>query len=227
MRLYVHGAGRAGREAWPEQPRADAVFADHSACSRMRDKAELVGGQCPDEDVVLVAHSLGAVPAALAFTNRDITASHVVLLEPALYDIARGHDAIERHVAPMTVARERAESGDLFGYWQIVGPMMFGREAARDSWHEDQDLARRFADLEPPWGHGIEESAFATVATMVVTGDWNDEYEAIAGRLTRAGAVHVTLPGAKHRPQDHPGFERLLVEFVSQERDAVTPPPGA
>lgn len=180
----------------------------------MADKAHLVGEQCPDERVVIIAHSLGAVPAALAYTNGGIAASHVVLLEPALYDIARGQDAIERHIIPMTEARERAKGGDLFGYWQIVGPMMFGREATRESWPEDQDLAQRFADMEPPWGHGIEETAFANVSRLVVTGGWNDEYEAIAERMALVGAAHVRLSGAKHRPQDHPGFERVLVDFL-------------
>lgn len=210
----MHGAGRAGREAWPEQPDAGAVFADHSACSRMLGKADVVGEQCPDGDVVVVAHSLGAVPTALAHRAGDISASHMVLLEPALYDIARGEDAVERHIVPMTQARERAGQGDLFGYWQIVGPLMFGREATRDSWEEDQDLARRFAEMDPPWGYAIEASVFAGIPTMVVTGTWNDEYEAIAERLVRAGATHVSLSGAEHRPQDHPGFEPALSEFL-------------
>lgn len=210
----MHGAGRAGREAWPEQASEGAVFADHAPCSRMPDKARLVVGQCPAEDVVVVAHSLGAVPAALAYSAGSISASHVVLLEPALYDLARCHHAIERHVVAMTEAREHVEQGDLFGYWKIVGPIMFGREATLECWQEDRDLAQRFADLDPPWGHGIEGSVFSAVPTLVVTGDWNDEYEAIAAQLTRAGAAHVTLPGFRHRPQDHPGFEPVLANFL-------------
>ncbi len=90
-------------------------------------KADVVGEQCPEGDVVVIAHSLGAVPAALAYRAGDISASHMVLLEPALYDIARGEDAIERHVISMIEAREHAGRGDLFAYWQIVGPLMFGR----------------------------------------------------------------------------------------------------
>lgn len=221
MRFYVHGAGRAGREAWPEQPEAGAVFADHSACSPMSRKSVVVAEQCPRGDVVVIAHSLGAVPAALAHRSGNLAASHVVLLEPALYDVARGHAAVERHIGPMTEARERARAGDLFGYWQVVAPLMFGRPATRDSWGEDQALAQRFADLDPPWGHGIEASVFAAVPTLVVTGDWNDEYEAIAEQLTLAGAVHVHLPGAKHRPQDDPGFESVLAEFTAPGRGSA------
>jgi hypothetical protein len=166
----VHGAGRGGREAWPEQDDANAVFADHSNSARMLGKADMVGEQCPDGNVVVVAHSLGAVPAAMAYGAGDICATHVVLLEPALYDIARGDGAIERHIGPVTKARQRAAGGDLFGYWQIVGPLMFRREASRDTWDEDKDLAQRFADLDPPWGHNVNVSVFAEVPTLVVTG---------------------------------------------------------
>lgn len=214
VRFYVHGAGRAGREAWPQQPDAGAVFADHSACSHMTRKADVVGEQCPRGDVVVIAHSLGAVPAALAYTVGNLTPSHVVLLEPALYDIARGDGAIERHIIPMTEARECAETGDLYGYWQIVAPLMFGRSATPDSWKDDQTLAQRFAAMDAPWGYGIEGSVFAAVPTLVVTGDWSDEYEAIAEQMTLAGAAHVQLPGAKHRPQDHSDFESVLAEFI-------------
>ena len=79
----MHGAGRSGREAWPAQSGTDAVFVDHSSSPRMADKARLVGAQCPDGPVAVIAHSLGAVPAALALAGEALAASHVVLLEPA------------------------------------------------------------------------------------------------------------------------------------------------
>lgn len=218
MRFYVHGAGRGGREAWPEQHDLGAMFADHSSSSRMLRKADILGEQCPDRSVVVIAHSLGAVPAARAYAAGDICASNVVLLEPALYDIARGDGAIEGHIGPMTEARQRAARGDLFGYWQIVAPLMFGREASRETWHEDGDIAQRFADLDPPWGYDIDKSVFANVPTLVVTGGWNHEYETISERLTHAGATHVELQGTKHRPHDHPGFESVLSEFLGTPR---------
>lgn len=212
VRFYVHGAGRAGREAWPAQSPDAAVFADHSAHAAMSAKAAAVAAQCPRGDVVVVAHSLGAVPLALAIGG--LRATHVVLIEPALYDVARGDEAVEAHVGPMTHARARADSGDLFGFWAVVAPMMFGREATRETWPDDEALARRFADIDPPWGHGIDGSVFAHVPTLVVTGDWNDEYEAIAARLR--DAEHVRLPGARHRPHDLPGFEELVADFVGR-----------
>ena len=212
MRFYVHGAGRAGREAWPAQSDHAAVFADHSAATTAPDKAALLREQCPPGDVVLFAHSLGAVPAALGLDATSL--SHVVLLEPALYDVARGHGAVEAHISAMTTARQHADAGDLFGYWQVVAPLMFGRPASKKAWEEDEQLATRFAAVGPPWGQGIDATVFGAVPTLVVTGGWNDEYEAIAERLAEAGASHVHLAGHRHRPQDHPGFEGLVADFA-------------
>lgn len=178
-------------------------------------KAELVAAQCPSGSVILVAHSLGAVAPALVVRSGSVKASHVVLIEPALYDIARGHDAIEGHIGPMTRARAIAEEGDLFGYWEIVAPLMFGRPAARDRWGQDRSVAQRLADMDPPWGHGVSGTDFSSIPTLVVTGAWNDEYEVIAAQLVRAGAEHVQVEGRRHRPQDHPAFETILSQFVA------------
>lgn len=216
VRFYVHGAGRSGKEAWPTQGETDAVFADHSACSDLDVKVDVIVRQAPAQPGLVVAHSLGAV--AIAVAGERLLASRFVLVEPALYDIARGEEAIERHVAAMSSARRLAEAGDIFGYWQIVSPLMFGRPASRDRWAEDRPVAERFAALTPPWGHGITATVFQQTPTLVVTGAWNDEYEAIAARLGEAGATHVQLPGHKHRPQDHPGFNSLVDAFERGEQ---------
>ncbi len=92
---------------------------------------------------------------------------------------------------------------------------MFGRPATGEAWEEDEPLAARFAAVEPPWGHGIDATVFGAVPTLVVTGGWNDEYEAIAEHLAEAGAAHVRLVGHRHRPQDHPGFEALVADFTA------------
>ena len=63
MRLYVQGAGRSGRQAWPEQDETQAVFADHSVHSDMQAKVDAIVEQAPAGPAVVVAHSLGAVVA--------------------------------------------------------------------------------------------------------------------------------------------------------------------
>lgn len=214
MRLYVHGAGRSGRQAWPEQDETQAVFADHSVHSDMQAKVDAIVEQAPAGPAVVVAHSLGAVVAALAATADRLAVSHFVLVEPALYDLARGEHAIEAHIEAMTTARKLAHEGDLYGYWQIISPLMFEDAASPDRWVRERVVAERFAALPVPWGHAVTVATFAQTPTLVVTGGWNDEYEQIAARLSAAGAEHLQLPGLGHRPQDHPQFNSLVSSFA-------------
>lgn len=212
MRVYVHGAGRSGREAWPHATVEGAIFADLVGASMLRSKVDLLADIVPGGATV-IAHSWGAVPTVITIAERRIRVGKLVLLEPALYDIARGEPAIERHIAEMEEARSYANDGKLFEYWSIVRPMMFGGRANRDSWDSDRKTAEWFAEIEPPWGHGVTAEMVQGVPTLVITGGWNEEYEAIAGALTKAGATHRQLHGNKHRPQDHADFESVLAQF--------------
>lgn len=206
MRVYVHGSGRAGRDAWPCAPSDDAVFADFDPSLALEGKIDELAAITP-LGATVIAHSAGAVPVTLAVAQGRIQASALVLVEPALYDVARGIPAIEHHIEVMTSARQRADAGDLFGFWSIVRPLMFGAPAEATSWNAEREFASRFASIELPWGHDITATMLAGVQTLVITGGWNDEYEAIAAVLMKAGATHVQLLGHEHRPQDHPDFE--------------------
>lgn len=214
MRYYVHGAGRAGAQAWPRQPRT-SVFADHSATPRMQAKAALVHDQAPTNSFVLIAHSLGAVASAIAMREHRLSPRCLVLVEPALYDVARGEASIEGHIGPMSRARDRAAHGDLFGFWEIVAPLMFDREANRQTWAEDEPIAARMASMDPPWGHRVEATICAHAPTLVLTGAWNAEYEAIAARLAQAGARTRQLIGNGYRVQDHPEFNAAVDDFAA------------
>ncbi|MEV8171302.1 hypothetical protein [Microbacterium sp. NPDC077486] len=90
--------------------------------------------------------------------------------------------------------------GDLFGFWSILRPLMFGGPSARERWEDERVVAQRWATTNLPWGHGIRERCLAGVPTLVVTGGWNEEYEIIASRLVDVGADHMMLPGYAHRP---------------------------
>lgn len=215
MKYFVHGAGRSGKEAWPKQAEKAAVFADHGMAHSIDEKAALVRRQAPQAPCSVVAHSLGAVATVLAMKKHGLCPSQLVLVEPALYDLARGNAAIEAHIEPMTRARAKADAGDLFGYWQIVKPMMFSKAATRDAWLEDEEFASRFAVLDPPWGHHIDATFAHSVPTLVLTGGWNEEYEAIASVLSQAGASTVVLHGAGHRVQDHPDFAAVVANFLA------------
>lgn len=65
--------------------------------------------------VLLHAHSLGAVPTVLAAVSGRLDVAGLVLVEPALYDIARGDIVIERHIGIVTEARAQAADDNLRG----------------------------------------------------------------------------------------------------------------
>lgn len=213
MRVYVHSAGRQGRDAWPSAEGEESRFASLDFTGPMEQNVDSLTALTPRDSTVF-AHSAGAVPVFLALQAEVLALRALVLLEPGLYDIARGTPAIERHVEAITRARALSAAGDLFGWWSIVRPLMFGGPAERSQWDAERDAAARFEAKQPPWGFGVEASAIAGVPTLVVTGGWNSEYEAIADALTERGAEHVQLRGNEHRPQDHPEFAATVDAFL-------------
>lgn len=209
-RLFVHGAGRRGHAAWPGLPESGGAFLAFAPDETIAAQAHAL--QDRPRDAIVFAHSIGAVPAALA--ARDMGASALVLVEPALYDIVRGERAIERHIGIVSEARAQADAGNLRGFWAILRPLMFGGPVDPDSWAKEEPLAQRWAVSNLPWGHGVRTQLLEGIPTLVVTGGWNEEYEIIATRLVDAvGATHHVLPGTAHRPQDHPGFPPLIERF--------------
>lgn len=180
----------------------------------MRAKSELIMEQAPAGPAVVVSHSLGANVVALALSHGGLHASHLIFAEPALYDISRGNAAVEAYIAPMEEARSKASAGDLFGYWQIVKPIMFGGPAIAEEWSDEEAVAKEFSSHEEPWGQDIGPDFTEGIAALVVTGGWNEEYEAIADTLVTHGASKIVLPGYRHRVQDHPQFNEAVECFV-------------
>lgn len=214
MLVLVHGAGRRGAAAWPTIERSDARPLDLGTTASIAQHADAVRGEVEPGDVV-VAHSLGAVAAVLA-VRAGMRPGHMLLVEPALYDIARGVPAVEQHIETMTKVRHAGSEQGPRAFWTLVRPLMFGGTIDPDRWEAERPIAERLLATPTPWGHGIEVADATAVPTTVVTGGWNDEYEAIAAVLAAAGADHRVLEGAEHRPQDLPAFAALL--------EAVAPP---
>ena len=212
-RVYVHGSGRRGAEAWPHVNDPDAVFVSFPAPMSVEEQSDDLASAHRGSRVLLFAHSIGAVPAVLAAHRLDVAG--LVLVEPALYDIARGDAAIERHIGIVTEARARASQGDLRGFWAILRPLMFSGPLEEAQWPQERAAAERWATTNLPWGHGVRDKALEHVRTLVVTGGWNDEYETIARVLVEHGARHEVLDGAGHRPQDLPGFAAVVDAFSS------------
>ncbi|WP_309129417.1 alpha/beta fold hydrolase [Microbacterium sp.] len=212
-RVFLHGAGRRGADAWPHADPAGGDFVTFAEGSSVAGQAESLVRHFSGDPALVFAHSIGAVPAVLA--ARRLRVAGLVLVEPALYDIARGHEAIERHIAIVTEARTLSESGDLRGFWAILRPLMFGGPYDAAAWEKEQRVAERWARTNLPWGHGVRPEMLAGIRTLVVTGGWNEEYETIAKALVSGGAEHVIADGAGHRAQDAEGFAPAVHEFES------------
>jgi hypothetical protein len=212
-RVFVHGAGRRGADAWPLSDAASGDFVSFEPGSTIQSQVTTLVDSYSGARVLLHAHSLGAVPAVLAAGSGRLDVAGLVLVEPALYDIARGADEVERHVAIVTEARAQAEAGNLQGFWAIFRPLMFGEAFDSERWDAETALAQRWASSNVPWGHGVRGGMITGIPTLVVSGGWNEEYETIAGLLADHGARHVVLEGATHRPQDLPAFAASVDEF--------------
>lgn len=212
-RVFVHGGGRRGHDAWPHSDAAAGDFVSFETGSHIQDQVETLIDAYTSTRILLHAHSLGAVPAVLAAASGRLDVAGLVLVEPALYDIARGEAVIERHIGIVTEARAQADAGNLRGSWAIFRPLMFGEAFGADRWDAERAAAQRWATSNVPWGHGIRSEMITGIPTLGVTGGWNDEYETIAGQLTQHGARHLVLEGATHRPQDLAGFASASEEF--------------
>ena len=205
--VLVHGAGRAGAAAWGAAWFDGGHALDLHGTRDMRERAELVAAATTDASVV-VAHSLGAVPAVLALAIAP--PRHLLLVEPALYDVARGHPAIEAHIAGMAHAHRALADDGVEAFWHAARPLLVGEAFDPMRWEAERETATWFATVPVPWGHGIVATDVEGMPTTVVTGAWNAEYDAIADALVAAGAERVVLPGAGHRPHDLAAFADVL-----------------
>lgn len=203
-RVHVHGAGRRGSDAWPSATADAGDFVSFPPASSIPEQIDALVRDFGAEPAIVYAHSIGAVPVALAAGRMRIAG--FVLVEPALYDIARGEESVERHIGIVTEARAQADAGDLKAFWAILRPLMFGGAFDPDAWERERPAAARWATTNLPWGHGVRAGMLRGTPTLVVTGGWNDEYERIAQVLVGAGAQHLVLAGAQHRPMDLAAF---------------------
>lgn len=112
--VFVHGAGRFGAAAWPNQHKLaleyDCLFmkrpgGDGSFAADAEALAELLG-----EGGHVVAHHDGAVPAMLAAVAHPDTVRSLTLFEPACLSLTRDLPATERYVA--------AHAGEASPVWE-------------------------------------------------------------------------------------------------------------
>lgn len=216
--LYIHGAERRGTAAWPALDHEQGSFLSFEPGSTIAEQADLLMKTRAERRNLFFAHSIGAVPAVLAAASGRLDIAGLVLVEPALYDIARGEAVIERHIAAVSEARCQAADGNLRGFWAILRPLMFGGGFDAARWDDERRVAEHWSTTNIPWGHGVRAEMLDGIPTLIVTGGWNEEYDLIAELLGARGAEHVVLTGAEHRAQDLPAFGDVVREFGTRLR---------
>lgn len=219
--VFIHGSGRSGAANWPHQRErfADAVFltmpgyGDEDPAPTNMD-AWLERVLSVEGDLDLVAHSYGGVAAILAAGQAPERIRSLTLFEPAAYSLGRGRPHVEAMIERMTPVVDQAPFLGAAEYQDRFLTALTGsrpRPAVSDTLAAERDRL-----LAPPWSFELPVAAVSVVPTLVVTGNWNAEYEEIAQAIEEAGARHTRLVGYGHRVQDHPDANALIFEGASR-----------
>lgn len=219
--IFVHGSGRAGAAAWPEQVRLSGrrlLFVhlrgfggveEATGFDYETDTHDLVGLLWEAEPSHLVGASYGGISALMATMRSEGRVASLTLIEPILLSIARGDEAVEELVAKTQHALEAQSLEEFEGRLEQA----IGLKIKRPWTEEDRRWLERFKAQRPPWDAPIPPAPLPDmgIPLLVVTGGWSEANEAIAQRLVEDfGAHHEVIEGAGHRPQDHPVFNPLL-----------------
>lgn len=204
--VYVYGRGRSGPRAWPlEAEREDPndVFLERicQADQPERDADRVIdalGGRGH-----VVAHSYGTVTAMLAAQRRPELLRSLVLIQPAVFDMARGGRLVEKHIsilAPVfAVADDPTVSGREFLDRFATG---LGQDSPVLDDETCESVATRMRLTPAPWEISLRADTPGLVPTLAITGDQWPIYSEVAQALVAKGAEHLVLPGVGHRPQD-------------------------
>jgi pimeloyl-ACP methyl ester carboxylesterase len=221
--VFVHGSGRAGAAAWPLQVGwPDAAFLCRPGFGPGEDpevtdfarEAARVNDACGDGAHV-VASSYGAIAALGAAALPDSGVRSLVLAEPAAFSLGRGGEAVEAHISAVDPVLRRAATLSPEDF-QVALLTAFGVPNPPVPTTPEQRLgAARLRLHRAPWDAPLDPGVVGRVPTLVVTGDWNAEYEELARALVGLGARHVQVRGFGHAVQESPAFDAILREFWS------------
>lgn len=218
--VFVHGAGRSGRDAWPGQQLAfpEAEYLTLSGFGDDEPSVPDIGDwakhiiEASGDGAHVIAHSYGAIAAVVAAKSGSVLS--LTLFEPALYSLARGAGHVEDHVArmsPVIAEAPRLTAAEYYLKWSTAIGAPNPKAPASDA---DLRMAERLRLLPAPWDIQAPSEVFGQVPALVITGGWNEEYEEMASALVRLGATHRRLTGFGHRVPDHPEANLLIREWA-------------
>ncbi|MBF4616262.1 alpha/beta fold hydrolase [Curtobacterium sp. VKM Ac-1376] len=216
--VFLHGSNRTFDRAWPVAAHLEQVrfavmpgYGDGTAVAFDQDAWEsALVNICSPGDVV-VAHSYGGPIAMRAAARHPDLIAGLVLFEPAAYGLARGNAAVEAHIERVQPLLEAAAEMGSAQFAVAFAAAMTGTAGPPPVSSDELLAADRQRRLPGPWT--LDTPTGVDVPMLVITGGWNEEYEAIASELHRAR--RMTLTGHGHRPQDHPRAAAAVSKFTS------------
>ncbi|MDN5725867.1 MAG: alpha/beta hydrolase [Propionibacteriales bacterium] len=215
--VFVHGAGRVGSDAWPEQaglrgaefPVLPGYGEEEPRVGDLARGAVMIAETARQADV-LIGWSLGGLVATLAASIHPIRA--LVVLEPALFSLTRGRPATEALIERVQPVFDDLSIPDVdFGARFLLA--LTGRQTAPARSPTELRDSRRLRLHGAPWAHPVDREAVRSTPTLVLTGGWNDEYEEVAAALVELGATHEVLAGHGHRVAQHPNATKRILNF--------------
>lgn len=161
----------------------------------------------------LVGHSYGGVISLLAAASAPLRS--LTVCEPPAFGVARGHAAVEDwlHRFPKKPLEPRA-------YLEYFLPLIGSKIKLPDPLPPHLETGARALMVErPPHEAQIpfEELAAAPFPKLVVSAAHNPALDAVCDVLEeRLGAERAVTPGAGHSVPRAPGFNDVLVEFLTR-----------
>jgi len=210
--VFVHGSGKLGAAAWPGLSDEEFVFVTRGGFEGEPERTDFAADARRVNDAVgdgahVVAASYGGI-AALRAAESGIVRS-LVLVEPAAFSLSRGLPATEAHIAAVDPVMRTWDTTDAATFAVALLTALGVPDAVAPPF----PLAETWRLQLAPWHAELDAGVIARVPTLVITGNWNAEYEELAGRLVELGASHQHLEGHGHAAHEHPEFENTARTF--------------
>ncbi|WP_336697722.1 alpha/beta fold hydrolase [Curtobacterium sp. USHLN213] len=164
----------------------------------------------------VVSQSFGFASAMQAAAKSPESVLSLTLMEPAAFSLARGVPAIEAHIAAVDAVQARHELS-LEDFFVEIAAAVGVPDVPLPLTPDLILLAERWRLQPSPWYAELDPAVPAKVPTTVVTGNWSEQYEAIAAALVALGAEHRHILGFGHSvprsPEATPMLEAIFAQY--------------
>jgi pimeloyl-ACP methyl ester carboxylesterase len=167
----------------------------------------------------LVGFSYGGLGAALAAERAPGRFRSLTLIETPIWNAAPGDPDVARLIALSERFADTVSAGEPppAEFLALAG---MAPDASPRAASEFEGLIEIARGMRSPGEAAPDLAAIgAAMPTLVVSGDHSPGIERLSDAIaTRLGGERSVLPGAGHAVARAPGFNRILVEFLTRER---------